>query len=125
MKTKQGIGTRVAQTSESSDLSRLGSGERDCGSEATARPGGPSGRERASQSQVSKPASHPRIPHAGSFHAPPIWKSAIKQVCKPALRCFSRSALKRYGSGEGGEPDAQQRVPAFNRPHLQLRNSCF
>jgi hypothetical protein len=37
-------------------------------------------------SQVSKPANAPH------FDALPIWKSAIRQVWKPALRRFSRTA---------------------------------
>jgi hypothetical protein len=46
----------VAQVSKPADLSGLGSRERDCRSEAKARPEGPNERERVSQSRVSKPA---------------------------------------------------------------------
>jgi len=37
-------------------------------------------------SQVSKPASRAIFGRATQFHALPIWKSAIRQVWKPALR---------------------------------------
>jgi hypothetical protein len=90
--------TEVAQTSKSADLSRLGSGERDCLREAKARPAGPCERARASQSRVSKPAA------GSTSHALPIWKSAIRQVGKPALRCrrpalASRENLRRTRRG--------------------------
>src|SRR5437762_14153145 len=48
----------VAQVSKPADLSRPGDGERDCLSEAKARPAGPSERERVSQSPISKSATH-------------------------------------------------------------------
>ena len=46
----------VAQTSKSTDLSGLGSHERDCRNNAEARPEGPKERERVSQSRISKSA---------------------------------------------------------------------
>jgi hypothetical protein len=38
-------------------------------------------------SQVSKPARLENFNALQTFHAQPIWKSAIRQVWKPALRC--------------------------------------
>ena len=64
----------VAQTSKSADLSGLGSRERDCRSEAEARPEGPNERERASQSQVSKPADRT------TSHAVPIAENSTTRI---------------------------------------------
>ncbi|HTV41977.1 MAG TPA: hypothetical protein VMF08_15445 [Candidatus Sulfotelmatobacter sp.] len=51
----------VAQVSKPADLSGSGSRERDCRSEAKARPKGPNERERVSQSPISKSAGRPML----------------------------------------------------------------
>ncbi len=91
----------VAQVSKPADLSRLGSGERDCRSVAQARPTGLRERERTDQSPIAKSANRT------TACLSQVWKPAIpaarqraparrrRQTWKPALRgrvallCFS------------------------------------
>jgi prepilin-type N-terminal cleavage/methylation domain-containing protein len=63
----------------------LSARQRQNGCMAKAWPEGPSERERASQSEVSKPAGR------SCMDGLPIWKSAIQQVWKPALRPLQRA----------------------------------
>jgi type II secretion system protein H len=84
----------AAQVSKPADLSRLGSGERDCRSEAKAGPAGPNERERESQSPISKSAERWDCRAASGFRNPRysrLRSLRYKEIpaAAPAIRAFT------------------------------------
>jgi len=95
----------VTQVCQPADLRRLGSGARDCPSAAGARPGGPSERERASQT----PTSSRRAGASGS--RPAAWRvcglgdprsssDSIRRLTSAATNVLSASCRQSRPSGD-------------------------